>query len=174
MNQVNIGKNDPADDSDQNKTDKENTDTDDNEINYLDTTLNVYKNVHVEKLRSLRFKIDASLDNIKYVSRTLISFTETIFVINPYFFFRVSWEVNAEPDGEEDLARRKKRANEFSSRFSRQYLYNLGRQMTELRKLLKNRSPRFGETNQLKEHQVICQKFAHAHSILLLGLNVRY
>lgn len=73
MNQVNIGKNDPADDypaddSDQNKTDKENTDTDDNEINYLDTTLNVYKNVHVEKLRSLRFKIDASLDNIKYVS----------------------------------------------------------------------------------------------------------
>lgn len=71
MNQVNIDKSDPADDSDQNKTDKENTDTDDNEINYLDTTLNVYKNVHVEKLRSLRFKIDASLDNIKYVSNTL-------------------------------------------------------------------------------------------------------
>lgn len=34
------------------------------------------------------------------------------------------------PDGEEDLIRRKKRAKEFSGRFSRMYLYQIGRHVT--------------------------------------------
>lgn len=36
----------------------------------------------------------------------------------------------APPDGAEDLARRRKRAGEFSNRFSRIYLYQLGRQVS--------------------------------------------
>lgn len=36
------------------------------------------------------------------------------------------------PDGDEDAARRKKRAGEFSGRFSRMYLYQLGRHVIVL------------------------------------------
>lgn len=60
------------------------------------------------KLKISIEKILTSMDNIRMLVETGVS----------------------PPDGAEDLARRKKRAVEFSARFSRVYLYQIGRQVT--------------------------------------------
>ncbi|XP_044729286.1 uncharacterized protein LOC123292638 [Chrysoperla carnea] len=85
-----------------------------------------------------------------------------------YFNCRELWEFEPILDGEEDLARRHKRAAEFESRFSRNYLYNLSRQMGEIHKLMKNYSPRFIEKNS---SQTIFQKISNAHTLIFQGLS---
>ncbi|RZC39476.1 uncharacterized protein BDFB_006132, partial [Asbolus verrucosus] len=66
------------------------------------------------------------------------------------------------PDGEEDCARRMKRLQEFSARFSRVYLYPLLRQMDEL------------STPDKMSSVVINQKILYAQQVIMQGLQAYY
>ncbi|GJQ82282.1 hypothetical protein Trydic_g19479 [Trypoxylus dichotomus] len=70
------------------------------------------------------------------------------------------------PDGLDDLERRKKRSSEFASRFSRNYLYQLNRQLSDLRKLLCPTSARA----MLQNNSHIKQKITSSYQTILQGL----
>ena len=79
------------------------------------------------------------------------------------------------PDGDKDLYRRQQRVMEFSIRFSRNYLYDLGRQITEIRRHVNAITPGFrkkiGRRTLLFHVQTIEQKLASAHQLLLHALS---
>ncbi|XP_021941509.1 uncharacterized protein LOC110840645 isoform X3 [Zootermopsis nevadensis] len=73
-----------------------------------------------------------------------------------------------EPDGIQDFLRRREREAEFSSRFTRNYLYPLKQQVCELKKQI-------GESSTLSRaqhtrHQALCKKLVVAHQTALQGL----
>ncbi|KAK9739335.1 hypothetical protein QE152_g9127 [Popillia japonica] len=70
------------------------------------------------------------------------------------------------PDGLNDLERRKKRSSEFASRFSRNYLYQLNRQLSDIKKLLHPSSARISNQNSY----VIKQKITSSYQTILQGL----
>ncbi|KRT83503.1 hypothetical protein AMK59_4540 [Oryctes borbonicus] len=70
------------------------------------------------------------------------------------------------PDGLDDLERRKKRSSEFASRFSRNYLYQLNRQLSDLKKLLCPTSGRSSHQNSL----LAKQKITSPYQTILQGL----
>ncbi|KAK3911087.1 Protein moonraker [Frankliniella fusca] len=73
-----------------------------------------------------------------------------------------------EPDGPDDLERRKTRINEFLSRFSRNYLFQFQRQVAELRRHIASASP---ETpGRHTEYQALMQKLVSAHQTALQSL----
>lgn len=73
-----------------------------------------------------------------------------------------------EPDGPDDLERRKIRINEFLSRFSRNYLFQFQRQVAELRRHVASASP---ETpGRHTEYQALMQKLVSAHQTALQSL----
>ncbi|XP_034252605.1 uncharacterized protein LOC117652066 isoform X2 [Thrips palmi] len=74
----------------------------------------------------------------------------------------------AEPDGPDDLERRKTRLNEFLSRFSRNYLFQFQRQVAELRKHVACAST---ETpGRHTELQALMQKLVSAHQTAVQSL----
>lgn len=74
----------------------------------------------------------------------------------------------AEPDGPDDLERRKTRINEFLSRFSRNYLFQFQRQVSELRRHVACASP---ETpGRHTEFQALMQKLVSAHQTAVQSL----
>ena len=79
------------------------------------------------------------------------------------------------PDGERDLHRRQQRAMEFSIRFARNYLYDMGRQVSEIRRHVNAISPSFrkkiGRRGVIFHVQTIEQKLVTAHQLLLHALS---
>lgn len=79
------------------------------------------------------------------------------------------------PDGDHDLHRRQQRVMEFSIRFARNYLYDLGRQVAEIRRHINAISPgvrkKIGRRGVTFHVQVIEQKLATAHQLLLHALS---
>ncbi|XP_012256000.2 uncharacterized protein LOC105686030 [Athalia rosae] len=80
-----------------------------------------------------------------------------------------------QPDGERDLSRRLQRVSEFSVRFSRNYLYELGRHITDLQQHIRAISlstrPRPSIRSSAFHLHVIGQKMISAHQILLQALS---
>lgn len=78
------------------------------------------------------------------------------------------------PDGDRDLKRRQQRVQEFAIRFSRNYLYDLGRQIDDINRHLRAVSPkaRFKPSRRaFSLHlQTIEQKLISAHQLLLQAL----
>ncbi|XP_017777593.1 PREDICTED: uncharacterized protein LOC108563423 isoform X2 [Nicrophorus vespilloides] len=72
------------------------------------------------------------------------------------------------PDGAEDYARRKKRALEFASRFSRIHLYQLNRHITDIQNMLRPPSARTGVRNA--NNIDLNQKFLTANQTIFQGL----
>lgn len=79
------------------------------------------------------------------------------------------------PDGDRDLYRRQQRVMEFSIRFARNYLYDLGRQVGEIRRHINAIAPgarrKIGRRAITFHVQVIEQKLATAHQLLLHALS---
>ncbi|XP_043481030.1 uncharacterized protein LOC122510443 [Leptopilina heterotoma] len=79
------------------------------------------------------------------------------------------------PDGDRDLYRRQQRVMEFSIRFARNYLYDLGRQVAEIRRHINAIAPgarrKIGRRAVTFHVQVIEQKLATAHQLLLHALS---
>ncbi|XP_046741128.1 uncharacterized protein LOC124408316 isoform X1 [Diprion similis] len=79
------------------------------------------------------------------------------------------------PDGDRDLSRRLQRVAEFSVRFSRNYLYDLGRQITDMQQHIRAMSssarPRPCQRSIAFHLQAVSQKLITAHQILLQGLS---
>ncbi|KAJ9574873.1 hypothetical protein L9F63_007968, partial [Diploptera punctata] len=73
-----------------------------------------------------------------------------------------------EPDGSQDMMRRRKRAVEFSARFARNYLFHLSRQICEIRKEMKDSSST--HRGQHTSRQALYQKLVSAHQTALQGL----
>ncbi|KAK0098777.1 hypothetical protein PV326_003438 [Microctonus aethiopoides] len=80
-----------------------------------------------------------------------------------------------QPDGDIDLKRRQQRAMEFAIRFSRNYLYELGRQVVNLQRHLQAISPnaRIKPTKRgtLLHMQALEQKLCSTHQLLLNALS---
>ncbi|XP_015605096.1 uncharacterized protein LOC107272446 [Cephus cinctus] len=78
------------------------------------------------------------------------------------------------PDGERDLYRRQQRVMEFAIRFSRNYLYELGRQVTEIQRHVRAISPsvRVKPSRRCRtlHMQAIEQKLVAAHQLMLQAL----
>lgn len=79
------------------------------------------------------------------------------------------------PDGEDDYLRRHQRVIEFSTRLSRNYLYDLGRQITDIQRYLKAINPdtkmKLSRRSVIIQMQAIEQKLISAHQLLLTALN---
>ncbi|XP_015115635.1 uncharacterized protein LOC107040193 isoform X2 [Diachasma alloeum] len=76
------------------------------------------------------------------------------------------------PDGENDLKRRQKRVVEFGIRFSRNYLYELGRQVGDIQRHLKAVLEGKGRRRGAVLHmQALEQKLCAAHQLLTCALN---
>ncbi|XP_033219575.1 uncharacterized protein LOC117174505 isoform X2 [Belonocnema kinseyi] len=79
------------------------------------------------------------------------------------------------PDGDRDLYRRQQRVMEFSIRFARNYLYDLGRQVADIRRHVNAISPSFrkklGRRGVVFHIQAIEQKLSTAHQLLLHALS---
>ncbi|XP_051163794.1 uncharacterized protein LOC127283146 isoform X2 [Leptopilina boulardi] len=79
------------------------------------------------------------------------------------------------PDGDRDLHRRQQRVMEFSIRFARNYLYDLGRQVAEIRRHLNAITPgarrKIDHRGVIFHVQIIEQKLATAHQLLLHALS---
>ncbi|XP_063975426.1 uncharacterized protein LOC135161628 [Diachasmimorpha longicaudata] len=75
------------------------------------------------------------------------------------------------PDGENDLKRRQKRVAEFGIRFSRNYLYELSRQVGDIQKHLKGILKGKGRRRAAVLHmQALEQKLCAAHQLLTCAL----
>ncbi|KAJ8675649.1 hypothetical protein QAD02_011435 [Eretmocerus hayati] len=78
------------------------------------------------------------------------------------------------PDGEDDLHRRQQRVIEFSTRLSRNYLYDLGRQIADIERHMKAITPdckiRLSRRGIILHMQAIEQKLISAHQLLLAAL----
>uniref|UniRef100_A0A0C9QDC7 DDX53 protein n=1 Tax=Fopius arisanus TaxID=64838 RepID=A0A0C9QDC7_9HYME len=75
------------------------------------------------------------------------------------------------PDGENDLKRRQKRLVEFGIRFSRNYLYELGRQVGDIQKHLKAVLEGKGRRGTILHMQALEQKLCASHQLLVCALN---
>lgn len=79
------------------------------------------------------------------------------------------------PDGDRDLRRRQQRVMEFAVRFSRNYLYDLGRQIGEVHRHLRAISPSARSKPSKRgvslHVQAIEQKLTSAHQLLLNALD---
>ncbi|XP_003424337.1 uncharacterized protein LOC100680021 [Nasonia vitripennis] len=79
------------------------------------------------------------------------------------------------PDGENDLQRRQQRVVEFSTRLSRNYLYDLGRQITDIQRHIKSITPdskiKLTRRGVIFHMQAIEQKLLSAHQLLLTALS---
>lgn len=79
------------------------------------------------------------------------------------------------PDGEDDYLRRQQRVMEFSTRLSRNYLYDLGRQIADIQRYIKAINPdtkmRLSRRSVIIQMQAIEQKLISAHQLLLTALN---
>lgn len=79
------------------------------------------------------------------------------------------------PNGDSDLSRRTRRVAEFSVRFSRYYLYDLGRRITDMRRHIHAVSPdarpKPSGRSSVFHLQAIGRKMIAAHQILLQALN---
>ncbi|XP_069703117.1 uncharacterized protein [Periplaneta americana] len=105
--------------------------------------------IHSRRMRNSQKKIDVTLDGILKMLNNM-----------------------PEPDGNQDLLRRLKRAAEFSARFSRNYLYQLRRQMCELKKLVRESATVARGRHTF--YQVLYQKIAIAHQTTHLGLEAYF
>lgn len=80
------------------------------------------------------------------------------------------------PDGECDLQRRQQRILEFSVRFSRNYLYDLTRQIADIRRhmnvVLDNEGLKFSKRGLLFHRQIVEQKLVLVHQLLLNALSI--
>ncbi|XP_011501230.1 PREDICTED: uncharacterized protein LOC105364899 [Ceratosolen solmsi marchali] len=79
------------------------------------------------------------------------------------------------PDGENDYYRRKQRTVEFSTRLSRNYLYDLSRQISDIERHIKAINPvnkmRLSRGGMILHMQAIEQKLISTHQLLLAALN---
>ncbi|XP_023246122.1 uncharacterized protein LOC106643390 [Copidosoma floridanum] len=79
------------------------------------------------------------------------------------------------PDGENDLLRRQQRVAEFSTRLSRNYLYDLSRQISDIQRHIKATAPdsnfRLSRRAVIMHMQAIEQKLIGAHQLLLTALS---
>lgn len=79
------------------------------------------------------------------------------------------------PDGENDLLRRQQRVAEFSTRLSRNYLYDLGRQITDIQRHIKAIAPndrmRLTRRGIILHMQAIEHKLISTHQLLLTALS---
>ncbi|XP_023707272.1 uncharacterized protein LOC111864327 isoform X3 [Cryptotermes secundus] len=103
------------------------------------------ESIHSQRMRIIWKKMDAAFDGI----------------VNLY-------DKIPEPDGSQDLLRRCKRAAEFSSRLSRNYLYQLRQQVCELKKQIREYVSLSRVWHTL--HQSVCQNLVVAHHSALQGL----
>ena len=108
--------------------------------------------IAVTKILSLQRKISTVLDSISYeLDRIPL------------------------PDGENDLIRRRQRVVEFSTRLSRNYLYDLGRQITNIQRHINSINPdckmRLTRRGIILHMQAIEQKLISTHQLLLAALS---
>ncbi|KAF3425869.1 hypothetical protein E2986_09976 [Frieseomelitta varia] len=79
------------------------------------------------------------------------------------------------PDGENDLKKRQQQTLEFAIRFSRNYLYNLGRLVTSIQRHIRAMSSRLGlkqcHKNIVFHQDMIKQKLVAAHQLLIQALS---
>jgi hypothetical protein len=79
------------------------------------------------------------------------------------------------PDGENDYCRRKQRTVEFSTRLSRNYLYDLSRQISDIERHTKAINPigkvRLSRRGMILHMQAIEQKLISTHQLLLAALS---
>lgn len=79
------------------------------------------------------------------------------------------------PDGDDDFFRRQQRVVEFSTRLSRNYLYDLGRQISDIQRHIKAISPdnkmKLNRRGIILHMQIIEQKLISTHQLLLTALS---